>query len=339
MSRFVHLRGKAWIIPFLLHSGLLARAQETDLVSEAHAKGIVVLRASFPSRGEVRSFGLEISQDGETFVNAKAGPTRGLRFSHRMVLGSHNTDQTVLVVTIVGRFDFTPEGFLFEREGIYDLRWDIAFKDRDGGVLKIEQTVEVGAPTEADLQFLTRAGDRDFLADVLGVNPPEGGTTDLLALGLIAELLELAQDDPGEEGSLQGKLSWADAMINLAREFPESSYAPYAAFFAGRIYHGHLAKELSPQQITPAAKEQNFYKKSDAALRFAVDHGDPFLKPRALCSLAYLRACATLWDDAETLLAQSVEAAHGQGVVERTAGKMRHDIRQLRDRQRKQREE
>lgn len=330
---------KAWIAVLLLAGGNLVDAQETRVVSEAHAKGIVVLRASFPSRGELHSFGLEISLDGKTFVNAKAGPTRGLRFSYRMVLGSHTTDQTVLVVPIVGRFGFTPEGFLFEREGIYHLRWDIAFTDRDVGDLRIEQTVVVGAPTEADLQFLARAGDRGFQAEVLGLDPPERGTTDLLALGLISGVLEYAQDDPGEEGRFRGELSWADAMMDLAREFPESSYAPYATFFAGRVYHGHLGKAVEPEIITPDAKKHPFYKKSDEALRFAVDHGDAFLKPRALCSLAFLRACATLWDDAENLLTQSLRTARGQRVIGRVVGKLRRDIPRLKERMQEQQEE
>ncbi len=205
--------------------------------------------------------------------------------------------------------------------------------------MKIEQTVVVGDPTEVDLKFLARAGDRAFQAKIFGVEPPERGTTNLLALGMIAALLEFAQDDPGEEGHFKGELTWADAMMDLAREFPKSSYAPYAAFFAGRVYHGHLGKAIDPEIITPDEKKHPFYKKSDEALRFAVDHGDAFLEPRALCSLAFLRACATLWDDAENLLTQSLRTARGQGVIGRVVGKLRRDIPRVKEHMQKQQEE
>lgn len=331
MNRYTHVAAITGLGLLLLGVPQVSWAQEAEVVSEAHAKGIVVLRASFLGRGELHSFGLEISRDGETFVNAKAGPTRGLRFSDRMVLGSHGTDQTVLVIPIVGRFGLGSEQFLFDEPGTYELRWDITFKDRDVGDLKIEQTVEVGAPTEADLQFLARAGDRDFHAEIFGVDPPERGTRDLLALGIVSLLLQHAQDDPGEEGSVKGELAWADAMMGLARELPESSYAPYAAFFAGRIYFGHLGKALGPRQITPNAKTNEFYRKADEALRFVVKRGDPFIKPRALCSLAFLRVCVGSWVESERFLTEAEKSAGGQGVVDRVVNKMRYDIRRLKD--------
>ena len=322
---------KVWVMTLLLGMTQLAWGQKVEVVSMSTAKGIIILRGEFPSRGKLHSFGLEVSSDGETFVDAKAGPMRGLRFTDRMVQGSHEADDTVLLVPVVGRFDFTPQGFLFEEEGTYYLRWDITFKDRHVGEMKIGQIVVVEPATNPDLEFLSRIGDRDFATEVLGLNPPENVTGDLLALGLISEILQYAEDDPGEGGRVRGKLAWAEAFWNLAKELPESSYAAYAAFCAGRIYHGHLARTLGREHITPKAKKHTLYEKADEALRFAVDHGDPFLKPRALCSLAYLRVCAAAWDEAERLLTQAEGSTHGQGIVESIVDEMRRDLAHIKE--------
>lgn len=315
MNRYVRLQTITWITALLVHSAVPARGQETDVVSEAHAKGIVVLRASFPSRGELHSYGLEISMDGETFVDANVGPTRGLRFGYKMVRGSHETDPMILVVPVIGRFDFTPQGFLFGTSGTYHLRWNIAFKDRDVDGLRIEQTVDVEPATEADLDLLARMGDRRFLADVLGLNPPQGGTPELLALGLIAELLEHAQDDPGEEGRVEGKPEWAESFMSLAKEYPESSYAPYLAYYAARLYLKGLERVTGPADISPDLKKQPLYRKAIEASQFSVMHGDPFLTPRALCFLAFANVQVASWKDAGELLTQANERAAGQGAI------------------------
>lgn len=315
MNRYVRLQTMTWIIPLLVHSAVPARGQETDLVSEAHAKGIVVLRASFPSRGELHSYGLEISMDGETFVDANVGPTRGLRFGYKMVRGSHETDPTILIVPVIGRFNFTPQGFLFGTSGTYHLRWNISFKDRDFDGLKIEQTVDVEPATEADLDLLGRMGDRRFLADVLGLNPAQGATPDLLALGLIAELLEHAQDDPGEEGRVEGQPEWADPFMSLAKEYSESSYAPYLAYYAARLYLKDLGRITGSADISPELKKQPLYRKAIEALQFSIVHGDPFLAPRALCSLAFANVLVASWMDAGELLSQAKQRAAGQGAV------------------------
>lgn len=332
MNRYVCLQTMIWIIPMLVHSAVLARGEETDVVSEAHAKGIVVLRASFPSRGELHSYGLEISMDGETFVDANVGPTRGLRFGSIMVRGSHETDSTILIVPVVGRFDFTPQGFLFGSSGTYRLRWNIAFKDRNLGGLNIEQTVDVEPATETDLELLARMGDRRFLAD-LGLNPPQDGTLDLLALGLIAELLEHAQDDPGEEGRVEGKPEWADTFMSLAREYPESSYAPYLAYYAARLYLNDLGRVTGSAGISPELKKQPLYRKAIEALQFSIGHGDPFLGPRALCSLAFANMLAGSWKDAEEFLVRADDRAAGQGAVLSIVEDMRGELARAKKRQ------
>ena len=313
----------------------IAEPQRAEVVSAATAKGIVVLRASFASRGELHSFALEISLDGQTFVDAEVGALRGLRLSDRMVKGAANgAQETVLMVPVVGRLGLGAEKFLFPEPGAYKLRWDIAFRDGEVGDLKINQSLYVKPATKPDLEFIARIGDRRFWKEVLGVDPPEGGTTELLALGVIAAALQYAEDDPGEEGSLRGELKWADAWFALAQELPDSSYAPYAGYAGGRIYRGHLGRDLdlAREQITPRAREHTMYRKAEKALTFAVEHGDAFLRPRALCSLAYLRVCSASWDEAEKYLAQAEEGAGGQGNVLRVINEMRRDVGRLKER-------
>jgi len=314
-------------------TGGSARGQRTEVVSEAHAKGIVVLRASFPTRGELHSFAVEMSLDGESFADARVGPLRGLRLADEMVRGAGDSGaETTLVVPVVGRFDFTPQGFLFSGAGVYELRWDIAFYDREVGDLKIEQTVHVRPPREADLDFIASAGDRHFLKEVFGVEPPEGGTTDLLALAFIGELVRHAVDDPGEEGHVPVKLESAAPLMLVANEHSDSSYAPYTAYYAARIYLQELIRLPGLGNLTPAAADHELYRKADEALRFTVERADPFLKPRALCTLAYLRMCAASWHEAESYLARAEESAGGQGNVLACTKKLRGDLVRIRER-------
>ncbi len=232
----------------------------------------------------------------------------------------------------MGRFDFTPLGFLFSDGGVYRLRWDIAFRDREVGDLKIEQTVDVQPPTEADLAFIARVGDRRFIKDVFGANLPGQGTTDLLALGFIGELLEHAEDDPGEEGNVAGTLEAAAPLMELAEEIPESSYAAYAAFYAARLYLQNLIRIPALSNITPAAREHELYGKANDALLFTIEHADAFLKPRAQCTLAYLRICAASWEDAQALLLDSEKSASGQASVLKSIEELRGDIQRLKER-------
>jgi len=315
-------------------STTVVQGQRAEVVSEGNAKGIVILAASFPSRGDLHSFGLEVSLDGETFVNAKAGPLRGLRFTGEMIKGAHKTDETILMVPVVARFGLGAEGFLFGKRGTYRLRWDITFRDRTVGDLKIEQTVDVAGPTTADLGFLARIGERHYLTDVLGLNVPEGGDADLLALGMIAELLVHAQDDPGEEAHLEAKPGWADSFVNLAREYSESSYAAYASYFAARIYLQELVSIRALSNITPEARKHPLYAKTEDVLRFTLDHADPFLKPRVLCTLAYLREFAGSWGEAERFLAQAEECLPRQSVITNKVREIHDDIERGRERRR-----
>lgn len=311
----------------------IADAQRAVVTSPANAKGIVVLRADFPSRGALHSFGLEISLDGHTFVNAAVGPTRGLRLSGEMVEGaSDRVGKTVLAVPVVGRFGATPRGFLFPEPGIYQLRWDIAFRDGEVGTLKIDQTVRVTPPTNPDLEFVARIGHKRFWKEVLALDPPEGSAADLLALGLIGEFLEHAEDDPGEDGSVSGKLEWADPLMDLAKELADSSYAPYGAFYAARLYLQNLIRIPELGNITPLAQKHELYSKANDALLFTLERADSFLKPRTLCTLAYLRLCAASWDDADRFLTEAEECADGQANVLPMIQDIRNDLVRLRER-------
>ncbi len=331
MNWHVCSRLTMWIISALAHSGVLAQAQVVDIVGEAHAKGIVVLRTSFPVRGELHSFGLDIRLDDGSYAPAQTNPLRGHRFSKHMVRGAENTGEVVLLVPVVGRFDLAPFGFLFEEQNTYELRWDIRFKAPGAAPLKIDQTVTVGPSSNADLEFLRRIGDRGFQTKFLGRAPPEQASSELLALGLIGELLLGAQGAPVSDDAARGTLSQGSMLADLAKEIPESSFAPYAAFYAGRIFHGHLREARQLESPSPEAQRHSLYRRSEQALRLAVANGDAFLKPRALCSLAVLHVRAASWTDAEDLLAEALRGAPGQGVIETAVSAMRIDLSRLRE--------
>jgi len=302
-------------------------AEEAGADAPSHAKGIVVLTTNFQSRGEVHSFGLKISREGKEFVDAMAGPTRGMRFSDALVRGGHEGENTVLVVPVVGSFDLAPRGFLFENPGTYHLQWDIAFKDNKVARLEIEQAVQVGPALPADLEFLRRVDAPSFMARAFGAEPSGQPPADLLrALVVIAELLERAESHPIEGVQCDPGLPCADELLKLAVELPESSYAPYAAYYAGGMYRAWLERTPESRQVSPALKNHALYQKADEALRFSADHGDPFLKPRALCALAYLRGCSAAWDEADEFLTQATRASSDQGTVHAAVAKLRRDF-------------
>jgi len=315
----------------IIASALAARvdAQRAEVISPANAKGIVVLCARFSNSEELHSFGLEISLDGQTFADAQVGALRGLRLAGTMVDGSNVGSETVLMVPVVGRFGLGAEGFLFPDEGTYFLRWDIAFKAREVAGLKLAQSVQVDPASKADLDLLAQIGDRRWQSRLLGFEPPEAASKDLLALGVIAALLEYPEHSTGGWGTGDGKLQWGSPLMEVARQFAESSYAPYLAFYAAGVYLEHLAQTPEAKRRLPATKDHDLYHKADEALLFTVERADPFLKPRALCSLAYLRRCGGSWDEAEKYLARAEEQGGGQSNVLRVVHEMRRDILRL----------
>ena len=310
-------------------------AQEARVSLPACAKGIVVVEARFPDQGPLHSFALEIRAGDKGFVGAGAGPLRGTRFVGSLAGSLHEGDTMVAMVPVVARFVPGAEGFLFNEPGTYMLRWDIAFENQGAEPLRIEQAIDVGEPRTEDLQLLAQIGDVDFVADVFGMRFPDHTPTELVQLGVVAQVLEQAQSDPLEEGPWGLSTVSADALWRLAEAIPDSSYAAYLAYYAAGVYAAHLSQTPEGRDVSPAAKNHTLYRKADKVFEFVIAHGDCFIKPRALCARAYLRTCAADWDGADRLLRQAVEGADGQGPVRDIVSRMRRQLSKERREQKK----
>ncbi len=310
--------------------GMPASAQQASACASVRAKGVVVCEAQFPTCGEVEWFDFEISTDGEVFKDADPNPSRGMPFGEHLVWNSAEAPNTVLIVPVVGKFGMGSERFLFETPGTYYLRWRVSFVDRQRPALRIDQTLEVGPPFAADLEFLKRIGQRDSVAALFGREPPEKATEELLSVVVAGMLLKRAESDPVDDPDACQEVTRADLLMDVARQLAESSYAPYAAYYAGAIYRQALEGTPQARAISYTTRNHELYGKADEALRFAVQSGDLFLKPRALCALAYLRVCTGAWDEADGLLKQAEEVGAGQGPVQGTAAEVRRQLLQAR---------
>jgi hypothetical protein len=316
-------------------------APEARQIGPAHARGIVVVELALDAWDGMADIELTVSNSEGKYVNAGAGVHRG-RFGSCVPRRSDG-DRVVATIPLVGMFDLGPKGFLF---------------DEDGGQETIDQTIRVSDVLDADEEFLARLGDRStferlglpdfeetFSEKPLAHFPARIPTTvtDFRALGVIGELLKaseaLAPDAvPQQLGSREAVASWGQVLGGLAQECPESSYAPYAAFFAGCCYSGNImgrTQDVIRSEKVPGApvdrlseakrrievtkKDEDLHKGLEA-LTFAVEHGDTYLKPRALLHLATLTCMAGDVGEIEALLSQAEQLAPTNArIMERVA--------------------
>ena len=345
-----NLESVAVVSALLVCAPLVGARQErragTDVA--VHAKGIAVLSLSFASRGEVSGVSLFVSRDGQTYQDSQAGLLRG---SPLFTSTADDGRTTSVLVSLVGRFPYGTYSFLFAEPGTYYLRWGVGFEDNPDAGLKIHQTIEVEPARRCDLDFLARISDARFLRDLLGKDlfeksPAEfrgwvqsASGADYRSLIVIAELLQATRADNALEAARPRKdiddaVTWANALLPLAQQLPESSYAPYAAYYAGCCYSA-----ASLTQATDAIRERrsrgevfdelqegkdraDFIKHSEVsakafeAFAMAARRADAYLKPRVLYQHGYLRLFAFEFDEAERLLSEAAQAAPGEGAVQ-----------------------
>lgn len=301
-------RGVYLLVSFISAACVIAQEPVANIDSPIKARSVTVLRAAFPSRGAVHSVSFDVAKDGEEFEDARIGPDRGAPFSGATVCGSDLTDTTVLALPACGRFDLTPKGFLFPTEGVYHLQWKVAFKDPKASVQNTVQTIHVEAPSPYDIGFLAQISDNSFFEESFGRRVPDSFGPNKTALALIGMLLSHAISDPTEDEPIFGGIVAADALLKLASEHPESSFAPYAAYYAGSIYWLRLLrsdsfrKSAGTSGMTEKAVNEPMYHKANEAWSLAREHADSFLAPRVLCRLALLRTCASATNTARELL-------------------------------------
>lgn len=311
-----------------------------------HAKACNVLKVPIPGDIVPESIKLEVSQDGQEFRSAEVGLPRGYQL---LYVRQSNEEHAALHIVVVGRTQTGLGGFLPEFAGPWQLRWTIGVPERADDLV-VEQELNLLTPTAQDSDFLDSISPPDFVRFLMGAsffrNKPdmlrkkmlsEAGT-DGRALRVIAELLKATQvHEPLDVGRMRG---WSEEeyaphaapFLKLARDFPDSTYAPYAAYYAGCLYLALVEMETKREfdQPSPRVSAGENYKFAEEALRFAADRGDPYLKPRALYMSALLRAYSADWRRVESALNETAKAGAGDRWTERQVADLHEDIAKLR---------
>lgn len=325
---------------FVGHAAL-AQQPYAEVERDAHAKGILTFLMIVPESGHVQNVSLGLSFDGEQYEESRGGfPRPG-----RLIYSAENhLGKTRVLVPIVGRFSGGEKGFMFASPGTYYLRWTVSFGSGSLDRKQILQRVEVGEPLNQDAEFLARISDPDvlrrlFASNVLGWLVDKDG--DIRALHVIRRLLNATRLAEPLEGGGWGRyestelfLMSMDTMFALAKELPESSYAPYAAFYAGGGYITHLChSDEIPGDVPKDLRSHPLYQKIKEALSFAVEHGDSYLRPRAIFQQARLHVVMGSWDDAEDKLIEAEQGVGEGGTIGEFAEIARNDIIRLKKRQ------
>lgn len=364
----------AFVIGLAPAIAAIAVGQEpcVDADRGAYAKGPVVLRLSFPSQGEVKDVSVLFSTDGDTFENTRAGLPRNWQLFTSV---GDDGETTTALILLVGRFDMGKKSFLFDEPGTYHFRWGVGFKDEGVDGFNARQIVEVGPAREADLAFLDRLADPDLLRYLFGDDffdrqtetvrermlAPSGA--DMRALKVIARLLQATRATSASNVFLDHKLPkeedkrrWGDTLSELAEAIPESSYAPYAAYYAGCCYsmigliqvaEGIQANQVPGQPKDRAAETElrfSLTKKNTDCARackafgFAARRGDDYLKPRALFQQAVLRASSGALDEVEQLLSKAEQIVPGEKTIQKMSGKLRKRVCKFKESRAQQKE-
>ena len=334
--------------------GLLVNAsamgQGTATIEEgARAKGVVLLRATIPSVPCPRYTTLRVSADHRQDEEKASTVTIYGTFVQSGIMD--NEACSLLVPAFAGPTDYHEIGFAFSQPGVYQVSWQFGSTGVSPVDFSVDQTVHIDPPAVPDLTFLARLADPDLTRAMFGEDffdrqsdairekmlAPEGA--ERRALKVIAQLLLATRaDEPGDvvgpRGSIENGLKWAEALFALAKELPESSYAPYAAYYAGCCYVTALGQENKDKHkeiVSPAGRESAYYRKARDAFSLAVARADAYLKPRALYHEGFLHLCGAEFEQAEKSLEEALQVGGEQGTIQKIVDRLRHDMRVTRE--------
>ena len=319
-----------------------------------HAKAINVLTTSVPLQvGSDRIVNVELQvtfDGGVTFNTLGLGKPRSLNLFRNVHYGKGRAEVSV---AFAGDLQNHTGQFFTDVAGEFWFRWRFWINDINADPIEIDQVARFAASSLSDSLFLTRLGEEPMTKRLFGdgffdsrndeskarwIGP---GNNDMRALMVVGEFLKATRaKEPGDVLGPRAKgiddfARWADTLLPLAKEIPDSSYAPYAAFFAGCCYMtcmGQEAKEKYGELTSAKSKENPNYQKSDEALTLAIERGDAYLKPRALYMKAFLRSLTADWDEADQALDAALLESPGTGTIQEMVDEIRPQIRKERDR-------
>ncbi len=370
MKRYAKLLAMCYLAPFLVASQGYSNDAPGKPTDTFHEKGIGVIRSVFPSKGEVWDISLKWSRDGETYYSANVGLPRPWRLFRSV---SYSAERTTVLIPVAAFFA-TSEAMLFFREpGKYWFRTEVDFRDvdkprtvpdqRDASIepVVVDQVFEVEPLTKEDLDFIAGLADpalmramfgEDFFEQLTGNAVEQYADPEVQAVKVIGRLLSATRDDwagdimrvAGPRGDIRKA---AEMLLSLAKRFPESSYAPYAAHYAGCCYfsacidkaeegirvrtkQGRLANDLALGRYRVALLKQNpDTARAYEAFSLAAQRGDDYLKPRTLYQHGTMRLFSFDFDEAERLLTEATRVAPGERMLEKWFDKKFGGIAQL----------
>lgn len=270
-------------------------------LTQAPPNGVVYIEVKGPDDGEFQRIDPLNTGDGDLRISAFEDTGRG-------------TTMLVVPVFLTGAKLIESSRHPFNLPGQYELR--LTTSKAGGAVATANEavlysgTITLAEPLNADLQYFAQVQQRgirsllslDDYSDALERDPK------LLGLALAAEIAHSVRrgGDP-----THGKSEWADPLYDLAFAVPDSSYAPYVAYYAACSYmwqrKGVFVKTTYGFDLPDRRfADLEYYKKAQNALELAVNRGDPYIKPFAVCFLGGLKTWAGDFSGARTLI-QSVE--------------------------------
>jgi hypothetical protein len=271
---------------------------------ELRAKAVSVLSLTLPA-DTPPAYEVKLSFDGKNFLTPASGLPRAERLFTSAETSAGST--TVSVVVVAG---FETGEFIFTEPSDLTIQWTVAQDGKEGDPEIITQQAVVREASPEDEAFLARLADPELVRRLLGQDFFDRQTTtvkdrllaadgaDARALRVISRLLLATRaNEPVDAvragGGHADAQVWAESLWAIAEEYPGSSYAPYAAYYAGccRLAAATVTNHASTgRQISAKAKTDPDYVSALTCLRFARLHGDRYLQPRA----CYMEACASI---------------------------------------------
>ena len=172
------------------------------------------------------------------------------------------------------------------------------------------------------------------------------------AVKVIGQLLSATRFDEfgdfvAQRRTAEAALAWADELWKLAQAVPDSSYAPYAAYYAAGCYAGvavshavetvrsarepgkHKDRMAEAEHRASLLAEDELTSKAEAAFTFAAERADAYVKPRVLLLAGMLKAFQFQQEEASRLWNEALQAAPGNPVITKPIESMRRELEKL----------
>lgn len=320
-------------------------------ILSAKALNVVTMSIALDdSSDRIVNIELQVTFDeGATFATLGLGKPRPLNLFHSIQYGSR---QANISVAFAGDLQNTSGEFFPDVPGEYWFRWRLWMNDINTAPLELDQKVKFAPVAISDSLFLDRLGTEKMMRELFGdtyfdrLNEDSRArwmgpkNHDMRALRVIGELLEATREYELGHFSFASVVKtredaarWADGLWALVQEIPDSTYAPYAAYFVGQChYTAAMADAITtvrarriPEkkkdnvnehfQLVELLEEDKRFSQGKEALQFACEHGDAYLKPLALYHFGAFRIAGGQSEKGEALLREALALTGPEGTL------------------------